>query len=595
MTERSKRLIIAATAFALGITVGLSSVVIIKRNVKPLTVVKASGIDSAVNYNSVYKVMKKFVPTVWDNITSKISAYNGAKMSEYTNGTDESAKAYIDAADVDYSETNVQVQGVDEADIVKTDGKYIYILKIEHKKDGITLDSVIKIVNITGEKPVQCKSITLEGFCADDMYLSGKRLVIIGRESALINYSKALNDDIAFSENCSSAVFYDVSDPQEPEKSAECAQSGSLSETRLIDGKLYIISNYYINTEKIEKDKPETFVPSVTAKNHSGAVNAGSICFYGNCSEPEYTVLSAYDIKDGKLLSTQSVLGGSYTVYASSKNIITASLSGGDGKLQVTRFSLNGGDITLEAAGELEGELLNQFSIDEYKEHFRFVLTDNRGEYSSNSLVILDGNLKKTGAISGIAEDERVYSVRFMGDTAYFVTFRQVDPLFSVDVSDPTSPKIIGSLKIPGFSNYLFPFGKGMLFGMGQNADEKTGRSTGMKISMFDISDPSNVTECAKTNISASYSEALYSHKATLINSGKNIIGFSAYGWQNNILYFIYAYEKGELVKKAEINLPHSNTGCRGLYSGDKFYVVTPDVVYCFTLDGFKELSVTEI
>ena len=422
-----------------------------------------------------------------------------------------------------------------------------------------------------------------------------KKLVIIGRESALINYGKALKDDIAFSENCSSAVFYDVSDPQEPEKSAECAQSGSLSETRLIDGKLYIISNYYINTEKIEKDKPETFVPSVTAKNHSGAVNAGSICFYGNCSEPEYTVLSAYDIKDGKLLSTQSVLGGSYTVYASSKNIITASLSGGDGKLQVTRFSLNGGDITLEAAGELEGELLNQFSIDEYKEHFRFVLTDNRGEYSSNSLVILDGNLKKTGAISGIAEDERVYSVRFMGDTAYFVTFRQVDPLFSVDVSDPTSPKIIGSLKIPGFSNYLFPFGKGMLFGMGQNADEKTGRSTGMKISMFDISDPSNVTECAKTNISASYSEALYSHKATLINSGKNIIGFSAYGWQNNILYFIYAYENGELVKKAEINLPHSNTGCRGLYSGDKFYVVTPDVVYCFTLDGFKELSVTEI
>lgn len=229
MTERSKRLIIAAAAFALGITVGLSSVVIIKRNVKPLTVVKASGIDSAVNYNSVYKVMKKFVPTVWDNITSKISAYNRAKMSEYTNGTDESAEAYIDAADVDYSETNVQVQGVDEADIVKTDGKYIYILKNEYKKDGITLDSVIKIVNITGEKPVQCKSITLEGFCADDMYLSGKRLVIIGRESALINYRKALNDDIAFSENCSSAVFYDVSDPQEPKKSAECAQSGSLS------------------------------------------------------------------------------------------------------------------------------------------------------------------------------------------------------------------------------------------------------------------------------------------------------------------------------------------------------------------------------
>ncbi|MBO7151814.1 MAG: beta-propeller domain-containing protein, partial [Clostridia bacterium] len=116
-----------------------------------------------------------------------------------------------------------------------------------------------------------------------------------------------------------------------------------------------------------------------------------------------------------------------------------------------------------------------------------------------NSLRVLDKDLKEVGKIENIAPDERVYSVRFMGDTAYFVTFRQVDTLFSVDLKNPKEPKIIGALKIPGFSNYLFPFGEDKLLGIGQDADEKTGRTGGIKFSIFDISNPANVTESAKT------------------------------------------------------------------------------------------------
>lgn len=574
MTEKSKKLITASLSFILGVAVGGTSVFIAKKygSHEP-TVPSAKTVDmvSAADYDAVYKKMNEFKHNVWESITSWADGYanSGAKST----GTD---FVYESAASDEYSKTNVQVEGVDEADTVKTDGKFIYIIKSNYDESEKMLKTEIKTVDIRNGEPARLKSISIDGFKTYEMYLSEGRIIVIGTENTEKDSVKA--------------VIYDISNPDSPKKIQECTQSGVYSESRLIGGKLYIISNYYIETDNIKKDSPKTYVPALECKNYNGTVKPDSICFYNECSSPEYTVLSAYDIKDGSLVSTQSVLGGSYTVYASTENIITSSYPT-NGKIQITRFSANGGNIELAASGELNGELLNQFSIDEYKEHFRFVLTSQSSKYSGNSLVILDKDLKETGAIKNIAEGERVYSVRFMGDTAYFVTFRQVDPLFSADVSDPTEPKIIGSLKIPGFSNYLFPFGDGKLFGIGQNADEKTGRTTGMKISMFDISDPANVTECAKTDLNAPYSEALSNHKATLTDSNKNLIGFPAYGGANNTVYYIFSFEDGKFVKKAEVDLPYINSGCRGLYANGNFYIAAPDKIYyspLSELDNFK-------
>lgn len=574
MTEKSKKLITASLSFILGVAVGGTSVFIAKKygSHEP-TVPSAKTVDmvSAADYDAVYKKMNEFKHNVWESITSWADGYanSGAKST----GTD---FVYESAASDEYSKTNVQVEGVDEADTVKTDGKFIYIIKSNYDESEKMLKTEIKTVDIRNGEPARLKSISIDGFKTYEMYLSEGRIIVIGTENTEKDSVKA--------------VIYDISNPDSPKKIQECTQSGVYSESRLIGGKLYIISNYYIETDNIKKYSPKTYVPALECKNYNGTVKPDSICFYNECSSPEYTVLSAYDIKDGSLVSTQSVLGGSYTVYASTENIITSSYPT-NGKIQITRFSANGGNIELAASGELNGELLNQFSIDEYKEHFRFVLTSQSSKYSGNSLVILDKDLKETGAIKNIAEGERVYSVRFMGDTAYFVTFRQVDPLFSADVSDPTEPKIIGSLKIPGFSNYLFPFGDGKLFGIGQNADEKTGRTTGMKISMFDISDPANVTECAKTDLNAPYSEALSNHKATLTDSNKNLIGFPAYGGANNTVYYIFSFEDGKFVKKAEVDLPYINSGCRGLYANGNFYIAAPDKIYyspLSELDNFK-------
>lgn len=607
----------AAAAVALCAAVTLSvGIVITNRNsvakVKPSS--PNVAMKTAVTYDSIYDEVKKFLPSFSDKLNSIIQySFNGIKnstddvyiieeyaydMADGTTGTgsqNTGAAATDDGADMsgssDHSETTAQVEGVDESDIVKTDGKYIYIL--ERYKGG-----TVKIVDIRGEKPVQLGSITADIY-ATDMYLSGDRLIFIGQTET---------DNIS-----TAASVYDVSDPAKPSHITTCTQSGYLSDSRMIGGKLYMISNYTINIGNVSKSKPETFVPKVSSENYDGAVEPDTVCFYDNCNNAQYTVAAAYDVKDGSLVSTRSVLGGSYTVYASTGNIITASYSY-NGKTQLARFAIDGGNIELKATGEIEGNLLNQFSIDEYKDHFRFVTTVYKqtetkagasgsvisetvsvSTQMSNSLIILDGDLKETGKIANIAPDERVYSVRFMGDTAYFVTFRQVDPLFSVDVSDPKNPKIIGSLKIPGFSNYLFPFGDGRLLGIGQNADENTGRTSGMKLSMFDISDPSNVTEYAKTDVNSVYSEALESHKASLVNYKKNLIAFPTYS-TNGIVYYVYSFENGAFLQKSviETNFVDSSV-CRGLYVEDVFYVATVDALQYFDLNTFKKLGELEL
>ena len=589
-----------AILFSAGIVTG-------RRTVKVNTSENTVAMKTVATYGDIYDNIKKFKTTFWDKIRNYASddmeiieeAYDGAMNEGAATGTNGSTLKSESAGDdtdnsADHSDTNVQVEGVDEADVVKTDGKYIYILSFYERR--------VKIVDVMGEKPRQLTSIKTEDIFNCDMYLSGGRLILLGEG----NSEK---------QSTATAVIYDISDPNKPKELTRLKQSGNYQDSRLIDGRLYMISNFTINANEITKGRAESYVPSVSCKDYNGAVAAESVHFYNNCNYPQYTVISSYDIKDGSLCGTQSVLGGSYTVYASTENIITCGYADSDGLTQVARFSIDGGEITLKASGSLKGNLLNQFSIDEYKGYFRFVLTDynylskteasqtdetvSASSYSIssteiNSLVILNGDLKETGKITDLAPGERVYSVRFMGDTAYFVTFRQVDPLFSADVSDPYSPKIIGSLKIPGFSRYLFPYGDKLL-GIGQNADEQTGRSGLMKFSMFDISDPSNVTESSKTDIPAKYSEALYNHKATIADYGKNIIGFPAYG-NSGLLYFVYSYEDGKFIQKLKADLDIENQqDCRGLYIGKIFYIAAPHELQYYDLETFKPLGTIKL
>jgi uncharacterized secreted protein with C-terminal beta-propeller domain len=205
---------------------------------------------------------------------------------------------------------------------------------------------------------------------------------------------------------------------------------------------------------------------------------------------------------------------------------------------------------------------------------------------TSNGLYVLDSNLDVVGELSGLAKDEQVYSVRFSGDIGYFVTFRQVDPLFAVDLSDPQNPRMLSELKIPGFSQYLHVYGKGLLFGLCMEADDRTGMTTCMKMSMFDTSNPRDVREKDKLLLDSSYSEALYNHKAILLLPDKNIIAFPA-----DDGYAVYGYSEAKgFSKRGSMKFDNAYQG-RGVLIEDVLYICTSEAIGVFELVQFTPIA----
>ncbi|RYD02680.1 hypothetical protein N752_23790 [Desulforamulus aquiferis] len=191
----------------------------------------------------------------------------------------------------------------------------------------------------------------------------------------------------------------------------------------------------------------------------------------------------------------------------------------------------------------MKGHPLNQFSMDEHKDYFRIATTSqdfklNGPRESKNNIYILDADLHLAGQITGIAPTERIYSARFMGDRAYLVTFRQVDPLFVVDLANPSSPKILGELKIPGYSDYLHPYDENHLIGIGREVSElepqldqemilpTPTRIQGVKIALFDVTNPSAPRELSKYVLERNDSDspALRDHRAVLFNKERNLL-----------------------------------------------------------------------
>lgn len=551
--------------------------------------------ETTPSYSEIYEKVKDFIPVLSDNVDGEGFGYLPGKVTANSatdvakNSAQFETETYStnkpNASKNDFSETTTQVEGVKEADIVKTDGKYIYSLYRAQR--------ILRIISV-GEKAKILSETLLtvdSAYSFEEIYLLGKKIVILGTDYVYKNKT------IAF--------VYSVKDPKKPEKLFECTQSGIYEDSRLIGDKLYLISQYMLAVDKIDEDKPGTYIPQVKCPSFNNIVSEDSIFINNNCNYPRYTVICGFSMKDGSLVSSKSLLGGIYTLYCSTQNIIVAEYPQNN-KTALTRFAIDEGRIKLKSTAKIEGSLLNQFSIDEYKGNFRFVVTSN-GEskvtqnsstvsyeiITTNALIILNKDFKEIGKIENLARNERVYSVRFMGDTAYFVTFRQVDPLFSVDLSDPKNPKIMDALKIPGFSNFLFPYGDGKLFGIGQDADENTGRAGNVKLSMFDISDPYDVKEIAKELTDSYYSEALYDHKAILVDENRNLIAFSVAG-RDGTEFLIYEFNDGDFKKLAEIELENSlgdTRGVRGIYINKEFYIISDNNVSVYNISDFSKIT----
>ena len=566
------------------------------------------AVDDAEAYVEEYEIVTE---------TETFNDTNGTAMPGNTSSGNTVTKgdAAKDKSADDFSTTTEQVEGVAEADIVKTDGEYIYYLK----------GTSFSIFKANGKNTALLSKTELsKEYGADygDMFLKDDRVIIMQTD--------------VFSQDGNFVLIkiYDVSDPKTPKEIATTRQEGSYKSSRMVGDYIYLISECHIDVQNIDQDDPATFVPTTETNGVCEPVPADSIYRYDEESYTnQYTVIGAFNYNDGALSDTASLLGGTDNVYCSGGNIILADTSYSKKDTEsrddadetvisknatiVSRLAIEKGKLEYKYSGEVDGILENQFFIDEHNGYFRFVTTVTKSvektynfentnqeivSYSNETsaqLTVLDSELKKVGEITNLAKGEKVYSVRFMGDTAYFVTFRQTDPLFSADLSDPTNPKILGELKIPGFSQYMYPYGDGLLLGFGMDADENTGSTKDLKLSMFNISNPADVTEQDKTEILGyRYSPALYNHKAMLVDADKNLIGFAATNDYYIGRYVIFEYTGSGFENCATLiiegDYKYAMDDVRGLFIGNDFYVISKNALQIFDIDTFSQTGIIE-
>lgn len=379
----------------------------------------------------------------------------------------------------------------------------------------------------------------------------------------------------------------------------------------MVDNYIYLITSYMpgfiYRDAKFGEDDLEYYVPSYTVNGDTYFVPPEKIEFPENAEYVRYTTIAGLDVKSGNpLVSTASNMVGAYQIYSSDKNIYLTSWS--EDKTIINKYAFDKGNVSFAASGEVDGYVQNQFWMDEYKGALRVVAQISRWSetenYTAASLYALDSDLNRLSAVEGIGEGESVQSVRFDKEAAYIVTFRQIDPLFAFDMSDPANPVKKDELKIPGYSRYLHKWSDNLLLGIGVDADINSGGKTGLKLSMFGVGDDYELSELHNFIISAAgngyiYTMAEYDHKAILVSPERNIIAFPyvAYGKYerlNKRVYAVFSYDGNGFTLTGEVDYGDiSNMGwgefTRGMYIGDYIYAISPDKVVSAALGNLSD------
>ncbi|RJQ17252.1 copper amine oxidase [Candidatus Woesearchaeota archaeon] len=503
----------------------------------------------------------------------------------------------------DYSQTNVQVAGVDEADFVKNDGKYIYVL---------TQDKFVIVDAFPAEQGKILSQVDLKGTPVN-LFLNEDRLAIFVQD-----YDDVYTiEDYDFvprprTTQTTHVYIYDISDRENPEEVDDYALTGSYYQSRMIGDYVYfIVQEYpyyygpYIDMPLVKEagttilrpdvyyfDNPEdnyvfTTVASFNIKSsrdifaktfltgytHSVYVSENNIYltyqknpssrYYESLKEDRFNtavvpVLPESVQRDIKSIQSDSSLN-SYEQWDAIRDVLeamynTMSESEKDNLVQdieasveefevkresalrktvIQKIAIHNGAIDYQTKGEVSGYPLNQFSMDENDGYFRIATTTefwtNKGSVLYNNVYVLDEGMDVMGKIENLAEDERIYATRFMGDRLYMVTFKRIDPLFVIDLSDPTEPSVLGMLKIPGFSDYLHPYDENHVIGLGKETEgnEWGGVSVkGVKLALFDVTDvdhPKQV-DMVEIGLPGTDSEAIHDHKAFLFDKNKNLL-----------------------------------------------------------------------
>lgn len=423
------------------------------------------------------------------------------------------------AQTVDYSKTNIQVEGVDEADIIKSDGEYIYVA---------TNDRVLIIRAYPPQEAELVSRITVNGTILG-IFLNENKLVIFTSD-----YSRAVYIPETVVEFQTGIKIYNVESKNEPVLYKEISVDGYYFNSRMIQNHVYLLTSYPAFIR--EKVVP---LPRIRTENQTEETKPTDI-YYSDAEDyyHSFTTVVSIDIRTGELIHETFLVGSATNLYVSQNNIYVAipKYENNTQKTEIHRIRIENGAIDYEASGEVPGYVLNQFSMDEHNEHFRIATTAGQvartfeQATSANHVYVLKLNLTIVGKLENLAPGESIYSARFMGDRCYLVTFRKIDPLFVIDLGDPANPEILGKLKIPGYSDYLHPYDENHLIGIGkETAEAEEGDFAwyqGVKISIFDVSDVENPIETAKFEIGdrGTDSPVLWDHKALLFDKERNLL-----------------------------------------------------------------------
>ncbi len=523
----------------------------------------------------------------------------------------------ITAASQDYSQTNIQTSGVDEADIVKNDRSHLYYMAGDR----------LLIFDIRNPSEIRLKSEIL--ITDSDFGRSGIEFYYdsMSKKLWLISYSYSHRDipysddvkrsaDICYMPGSITVDTYDVRDPSDPVLLSSFSQEGNYLSSRRIGDTIYLVT--VKSTYGYPYDSLDVFPAVKDGENDWSTVPARDIYVVGSEYIDAFTVVSAIGGKNGdREAVTQVIAGSGSTVYASSdKLFVTGTVwessaniftfeSNSTLSTKILSFSIIDGGLTAFGAGSVPGRMINQYSMDYRDGYLRIATTSNNEKtlQTSNNIFVLDDNLDRYSSLENLAPGETIYAVRFDGDRIYLVTFVQIDPLFVIDASDPGNLKVLGELKIPGFSNYLHPVGDHLLLGIGKaTRNDGSVTTAGLKLALFDVTDPENPVEKSVLvyGVNYGYSDVEYNPKALMVYPEMNLFGLPLcfdkpagdYGTDYVTGFLLVRIDSDEeLVHEYLFENAGNNGICRGVYARDAVFVVSDTSIDSYDIETYKPLD----
>ena len=606
-----------------------------KNKVTPIEIIEENnGLPKVGTFQNFYDILKD-ASSDTNDIQKDVLVENASGIADSTI----SQKVETEST-TNYSKTNVQVEGVDEADIVKTDGNYIYYI------------SYNKIVIVNAEDKLNLK-IEFElkydeyNFYPKELYINNNKLIIIGGENNFYNGLIELDRDMSYpsyGNKYTVAKVYNIEKKNEPILEREVEVEGIYLSSRMIGDNIYFITNEYLYSyllknkelDEIDEDEYKPTYRDTVVGDEQKYIEYSDIYYFPESEDTSYLNIVGFNINNNEESNIQTYLGAGTEIYSSQDNLYITKVkyeykdtkaygyyNNYDVNTYIYKFKLEDSKIEYVNAGSVPGEVLNQFSMDEKDGYFRIATTDSNSwnsETDSNNLYVLNDRLEVIGKVEGLAKGEKIYSVRFMGNRAYMVTFVETDPLFVIDLSTPEEPTVLGELKIPGYSKYLHPYDENHIIGFGENTktNEYGGVVTdGMKMALFDVSNPNNPKELYSVDIGekGTYSEILENHKALLFSKEKNIIAFpisiseeagnyrTKLKFQGAIVYGLDLNKGFELkgtiahqqIENGYIGYDYTKVVDRIIYIEDSLYTLSQSLIKSTDINTMQEQGYLEI